>query len=58
MFGSQSMKAREDASAALLNYGFTFFETVKVRGRGETVLKPRVYKGAVGIGRGRARHAT
>jgi D-alanyl-D-alanine carboxypeptidase (penicillin-binding protein 5/6) len=45
VFGSQSMKAREDASAALLNYGFTFFETVKVRGRGETVLKPRVYKG-------------
>jgi len=47
VFGSQSFKAREDASAALLNYGFTFFETVKVRGRGETVLKPRVYKGAV-----------
>ncbi len=47
VFGSKSMKAREDASAALLNYGFTFFETVKVRGRGETVLTPRVYKGAV-----------
>jgi D-alanyl-D-alanine carboxypeptidase (penicillin-binding protein 5/6) len=39
------MRAREDASAALLNYGFTFFETVKLRGRGETVLKPRLYKG-------------
>lgn len=46
VFGSQSMRAREDASAALLNYGFTFFETVKLRGRGETVLKPRLYKGA------------
>jgi D-alanyl-D-alanine carboxypeptidase (penicillin-binding protein 5/6) len=46
VFGSASMKAREDASAALLNYGYTFFETVKVRGRGETVLKPRVYKSA------------
>jgi D-alanyl-D-alanine carboxypeptidase (penicillin-binding protein 5/6) len=45
VFGSQSMRAREDASAALLNYGFTFFETVKLRGRGETVLKPRLYKG-------------
>ncbi|MCC6171770.1 MAG: D-alanyl-D-alanine carboxypeptidase, partial [Gammaproteobacteria bacterium] len=46
VLGSHSMKAREDASAALLNYGYTFFETVKVRGKGETVLQPRVYKGA------------
>lgn len=46
VFGTGSMKAREDASAALLNYGFTFFETVKVEGRGETVLAPRLYKGA------------
>lgn len=46
VLGSTSMKSREDASAALLNYGFTFFETVKVRGRGDTVLTPRVYKGA------------
>ncbi len=47
VLGSTSMKAREDASAALLNYGFTFFETVKIRGRGDKVLQPRVYKGAV-----------
>lgn len=46
VFGTASMKAREDASAALLNYGFTFYETVKVKGRGETVLAPRLYKGA------------
>lgn len=46
VFGTSSMKAREDASAALLNYGFTFYETVKVKGRGETVLAPRLYKGA------------
>lgn len=46
VFGTASMKAREDASAALLNYGFTFYETVKVKGRGETVLTPRLYKGA------------
>jgi D-alanyl-D-alanine carboxypeptidase (penicillin-binding protein 5/6) len=46
VLGSSSMKSREDASAALLNYGYTFFETVKVRGKGETVLQPRVYKGA------------
>ncbi len=27
VLGSHSMKAREDASAALLNYGFTFYDT-------------------------------
>ena len=46
VFGTKSMRAREDASAALLNYGFTFYETVKVKGDGETVLAPRLYKGA------------
>jgi len=45
VFGTKSMRAREDASAALLNYGFTFYETVKLKGRGETVLAPRLYKG-------------
>jgi D-alanyl-D-alanine carboxypeptidase (penicillin-binding protein 5/6) len=45
VLGTQSFKAREDASAALLNYGFTFFETVKVKGAGDVVLKPEVYKG-------------
>jgi D-alanyl-D-alanine carboxypeptidase (penicillin-binding protein 5/6) len=45
VLGTKSFKAREDASAALLNYGFAFFETVKAKGAGETVLKPEVYKG-------------
>ena len=39
-----STKAREDASEALLNYGYNFFETAKIRSAGEQVLKPRVYK--------------
>jgi D-alanyl-D-alanine carboxypeptidase (penicillin-binding protein 5/6) len=34
-----------DASATLLNFGFTFFESTKVRGAGDVVLKPEVYKG-------------
>jgi D-alanyl-D-alanine carboxypeptidase (penicillin-binding protein 5/6) len=46
VLGTPSIKAREAASATLLNYGYTFYETVKVRARGDTVLKPRVYKGA------------
>jgi serine-type D-Ala-D-Ala carboxypeptidase (penicillin-binding protein 5/6) len=45
VLGTDSFKAREDASAALLNYGFTFFETVKAKGAGDVVLKPEVYKG-------------
>jgi serine-type D-Ala-D-Ala carboxypeptidase (penicillin-binding protein 5/6) len=47
VLGTDSMKAREDASAALINYGYTFFETVQVKKAGEVVLKPRVYKGEV-----------
>jgi len=39
-----SIKAREDASETLLNYGYNFFETAKVKSAGEQVLKPRVYK--------------
>jgi len=45
VLGTKSFKDREDASAALLNYGFTFFETVKAKGAGEVVLKPEVFKG-------------
>jgi D-alanyl-D-alanine carboxypeptidase (penicillin-binding protein 5/6) len=46
VMGSASIKAREDASAALLNYGYTFYETAKVKSAGEVLLKPRVYKSA------------
>jgi serine-type D-Ala-D-Ala carboxypeptidase (penicillin-binding protein 5/6) len=46
VMGSPSEKAREEASAALLNYGYTFFETLRLKAGRETVLKPRVYKSA------------
>ena len=39
-----SIRAREDASEALLNYGYNFFETAKLKSAGDPVLKPRVYK--------------
>jgi D-alanyl-D-alanine carboxypeptidase (penicillin-binding protein 5/6) len=45
VLGTKSFKAREDASAALLNYGFTFFETVKAKSANDVVLKPEIYKG-------------
>jgi D-alanyl-D-alanine carboxypeptidase (penicillin-binding protein 5/6) len=46
VFGTKSPRVREQASAALLNYGFAFYETVSLRKAGEMVLKPRVYKGS------------
>jgi len=46
VMGSPSEKARADASAALLNYGYTFFETLRIKAAHDTVLKPRVYKSA------------
>jgi len=46
VMGAPNIKAREEASAALLGYGYTFFETIRVKGANETVLKPHVYKGA------------
>ena len=46
VLGSPSIKAREDASATLLNYGFTFYETVKLQDAGKPVLTPEVFKGA------------
>jgi D-alanyl-D-alanine carboxypeptidase (penicillin-binding protein 5/6) len=46
VLGSNTVKDREDASAALLNYGFTFFETLKLQPGGNMLLKPRVYKAA------------
>jgi D-alanyl-D-alanine carboxypeptidase (penicillin-binding protein 5/6) len=46
VMGAPSVKAREDASAALLNYGYAFFETIRLKSAHEVVLKPRVYKSA------------
>ncbi len=46
VFGTESPKIREQASSALLNYGFAFYETVTLRKAGEMVLQPRVYKAA------------
>jgi serine-type D-Ala-D-Ala carboxypeptidase (penicillin-binding protein 5/6) len=46
VLGSPSIKAREDASATLLNYGFTFYETVKLQDAGKPVMTPQVFKGS------------
>ncbi|HEY7754173.1 MAG TPA: D-alanyl-D-alanine carboxypeptidase family protein [Steroidobacteraceae bacterium] len=44
VMGTDSMKAREDASLALLNYGFSFFETTKLKAAGSEVAVQRIYK--------------
>jgi D-alanyl-D-alanine carboxypeptidase (penicillin-binding protein 5/6) len=54
--GTTSMKAREDASLALLNYGFNFFETRALKKAGEELAVQRVYRArggraAVGLAR-------
>jgi D-alanyl-D-alanine carboxypeptidase (penicillin-binding protein 5/6) len=45
VMGSTSMKARENASAALLNYGFTFYDTKLVVKGGAVLATTRVWKG-------------
>jgi D-alanyl-D-alanine carboxypeptidase (penicillin-binding protein 5/6) len=46
VLGSGSMKAREDASAALLNYGFTFYDTKLVVKGGSALASTHVWKAA------------
>jgi D-alanyl-D-alanine carboxypeptidase (penicillin-binding protein 5/6) len=53
VLGSTSMRARENASAALLNYGFTFYDTRLVARAGARLAAAPVYKAAsspVGLG--------
>jgi D-alanyl-D-alanine carboxypeptidase (penicillin-binding protein 5/6) len=55
VLGSSSMRARENASAALLNYGFSFYETPLVVKGGAALARTKVWKASqspvdVGIG--------
>lgn len=46
VMGTSSIKAREDSTAALLNYGFTFFESQQLLSKGQVLGKTRVWQGA------------
>jgi D-alanyl-D-alanine carboxypeptidase (penicillin-binding protein 5/6) len=46
VLGSGSMKARENASASLLGYGFAFYETKLAVKGGTALAAPRVWKAA------------
>lgn len=46
VMGTGSVKAREDATAALLNYGFSFYESKSVLANGQVLGNTRVWKGA------------
>ena len=61
VMGTDSMRAREEASAALLNYGFNFFETKRIYAAGEALTQMRVWKGKqddVGLTVGRDLYVT
>ena len=45
VMGAQSIRAREDASFALINYGFRFFETKQLFSANKPVVTARVWKG-------------
>ncbi len=45
VLGAASEDARAEQSQALLNYGFRFFETHRLRQQGETLIEARVWKG-------------
>ena len=47
VMGSASMKARENASTALLNYGFTFYDTKLVVKGGSVLATARVWKAQI-----------
>jgi D-alanyl-D-alanine carboxypeptidase (penicillin-binding protein 5/6) len=46
VLGSASMKARENASAALLSYGFTFYDTKLIVKGGTALAAAHVWKAA------------
>ncbi len=44
VMGATDMKAREDASLALLNYGFSFFETSRLQAARTAMAVQRIYR--------------
>ncbi len=61
VLGTPSDKARISSSEALLNYGFRFFETLRVAGKGQPMAQARVWKGAteqLDLGTARAVYVT
>lgn len=46
VMGAPSIRARENASAALLNYGFAFYQTRRLYAQNTPVISLRVWKGA------------
>ena len=45
VFGTASEKARSDASKAILNYGFRYYESHTLYDADEVISRPRVWKG-------------
>jgi D-alanyl-D-alanine carboxypeptidase (penicillin-binding protein 5/6) len=47
VLGTKSESAREQASLTLLNYGFRFFETVKLHAANTALVSPKVWKSSI-----------
>ena len=61
VLGTKSVNARAEASQALLNYGFRFFETHKLYDTGTALTNARIWKGStenVQLGLDRPLYAT
>jgi D-alanyl-D-alanine carboxypeptidase (penicillin-binding protein 5/6) len=61
VLGTKSENARADASQALLNYGFRFFETHRLYEAGDTLTTTRIWKGktdSIMLGLNRPLYAT
>ena len=61
VLGTKSENARADASQALLNYGFRFFETHRLYAAGDTLTTTRIWKGktdSIPLGLDRPLYAT
>jgi D-alanyl-D-alanine carboxypeptidase (penicillin-binding protein 5/6) len=61
VMGTSGFKAREDASLALLNYGFSFFETKRIYPSGAELARPRIFGadgGEAAVGLRHEFHAT
>jgi len=46
--GAESIQAREDASLALLNYGFSFYESRRLQAAGAELARQRIFKASGG----------
>ncbi|MFP3616859.1 D-alanyl-D-alanine carboxypeptidase, partial [Paraburkholderia sp. SIMBA_050] len=48
VIGTTSEQVRTQESLKILNYGFQFFDTLRLYDKGQVLATPEIYKGAAG----------